>query len=170
MSLFLFERSISNDLPWNESKPIMNLAFWDKKLGVAIKAVFSEENYVPPTAIWACKHFTALNCVTILQAEISSIISRESYCMHKHNFGQTLKLQSDVVTLNIRSRSSKSNQFFSVPIQCIYASLVEIHPVVQKTEVRKGWFYSFYRIVTLIIRSRSPKSNQLFIVSQENNI
>ena len=25
--------------------------------------------------------------------------------MHKHNFGQTLKIQSAVVTLNIRSRS-----------------------------------------------------------------
>ena len=29
--------------------------------------------------------------------------------MHKHNFGRTLKLQSAVVTLDIRSRSSKSN-------------------------------------------------------------
>ena len=29
--------------------------------------------------------------------------------MHKHNFGQNLILQSAVVTLNIRSRSSKSN-------------------------------------------------------------
>ena len=29
--------------------------------------------------------------------------------MHKHNFGQTLKLPSSVVTLDIRSRSSKSN-------------------------------------------------------------
>ena len=28
--------------------------------------------------------------------------------MHKHNFGQTLKLQSAVVTVNIRSRSLKS--------------------------------------------------------------
>ena len=36
-----------------------------------------------------------------------SIISRES--MHKYNFGQTLKLQSAVVTVNIRSRSLKSN-------------------------------------------------------------
>ena len=29
--------------------------------------------------------------------------------MHKHNFGQTLKSQSAVVTVNIRSRSLKSN-------------------------------------------------------------
>ena len=29
--------------------------------------------------------------------------------MHKHNFGRTLKLENAVVTLDIRSRSSKSN-------------------------------------------------------------
>ena len=29
--------------------------------------------------------------------------------MNKHNFGRTLKLESAVVTLDIRSRSSKSN-------------------------------------------------------------
>ena len=29
--------------------------------------------------------------------------------MHKHNYGRTLKLQSAVVTLDIRSRSPKSN-------------------------------------------------------------
>ena len=33
--------------------------------------------------------------------------------MHKHNFGQTLKLQSAVVTVNIRSRPLKSNYFLS---------------------------------------------------------
>ena len=47
--------------------------------------------------------------------------------MNKHNFGQTLKLQSAVVTVNIRSRSLKSNSIFSVcrQITCIYASLVQ---------------------------------------------
>ena len=44
--------------------------------------------------------------------------------MHKHNFGQILNLQRAVVTLNIRSRSSKSNKLFSVSKQCIYASLM----------------------------------------------
>ena len=39
--------------------------------------------------------------------------------MHRHNFGQTLKLQSAVVTVNIRSRSLKSNDLFSVSKQCI---------------------------------------------------
>ena len=36
-----------------------------------------------------------------------SIISREN--MHNHNYGQTLKLKSVVVTVNIRSRSLKTN-------------------------------------------------------------
>ena len=47
--------------------------------------------------------------------------------MHKHNFGHTLKLQRAVVTLNIRSRSLKSNSLFSVSkqITCIYACLVQ---------------------------------------------
>ena len=47
--------------------------------------------------------------------------------MYKHNFGQTLKLQSDVVTVNIRPRSLKSYSLFSVSkqITCIYASLVQ---------------------------------------------
>ena len=45
---------------------------------------------------------------TIYKGWLKSInYSRES--MHKHNFGQNLKLQSAVVTLNIRLRASKSN-------------------------------------------------------------
>ena len=50
---------------------------------------------------------TVLYCVTMMQAESSSIISRES--MNRHNFGQTLNIQSAAVTLNIRSSSSKFN-------------------------------------------------------------
>ena len=47
--------------------------------------------------------------------------------MHKHNFGQNLKLQRDVVTVNIRPRSLKSYSLFSVSkqITCIYASFVQ---------------------------------------------
>ena len=52
-----------------------------------IKAMFSEEIYVPPTAIWDSKNaYCSLLC-----HNDPLIISRES--MHKHNFGQTLKLQ-----------------------------------------------------------------------------
>ena len=86
-----------------------------------IKAVFSEENYVPRTTIGVGKHtFCSLLC-----HNVPSIISRES--MHKHNFGQTLKLQSAVVTVNIRSKSLKSSSLFSVSkqITCICASLVQ---------------------------------------------
>ena len=35
--------------------------------------------------------------------------------MHKHNFGPTLKLQSAVVNVNIRSRSLKSKYVFLSP-------------------------------------------------------
>ena len=63
--------------------------------------------------------------------------------MHKHNFGQTLKLQSAVVTVNIRSRSLKSNQLFSVSKQCIYAKFGAENPLVQKTELRKAEFTVF---------------------------
>ena len=98
-----------------------------------IKAVFSEENYVLPTAIVGKHAYCSLLC-----HNAPSIISRES--MHKHNFGQTLKLQSAVFTVNIRSMSLKSYSLFSVSKQIsrIYASLVQKKPLVQKTELRKG--------------------------------
>ena len=65
---------------------------------IIIKAVFSEENYIPQTAIGAGKHaYCPLLC-----HNVPSIISRDN--MHKHNISQTLKLQSAVVTVNIRSR------------------------------------------------------------------
>ena len=62
---------------------------------------------------------------SLLIHNVASNISRES--MHKHNFGQTLKLQSAAVTVNIRSRLLKYNSLFSVSkqITCIYASLVQ---------------------------------------------
>ena len=42
---------------------------------------------------------TALYCVTKIQAEI-----HKQKSMHKHNFALTFKQQSNVVTMNIRSR------------------------------------------------------------------
>ena len=67
--------------------------------------------------------------------------------MHKHNFDQTLKVQSAVVTMNIRPRSLKSYSLFSVSkqITCIYASLVQNKPLVGKTELRKGGIYNFFK-------------------------
>ena len=74
-----------------------------------------------PTAIGVGKRaYCSLLC-----HNVPSIISRES--MHKHNFGQTLKFQSAVVTVNIRSKSLKSNSLLTVSkqIACIYASLMQ---------------------------------------------
>ena len=92
--------------------------------------MFLEEKYVPPIAIGVGKHaYCSLLCYNV-----QSIISRES--MHKQYFGKTLKLQSAVVSMSIRSRSFKSNLLFSVSkhISFIYASLVQNKFLVQKTE------------------------------------
>ena len=85
----------------------------------------------PQPKMESASFLAALYCLIMIQA-----VSRES--KHKHNFGQTLKLQSAVVTLNISSRSSKYNKLFSATKQCIYASLVEKTPLIQKTELIKG--------------------------------
>ena len=45
--------------------------------------------------------------------------------------------------LILRPMSSKSNQLVSVSKQCIYANLVNTDPLVQKTELINGRFYSF---------------------------
>ena len=42
-----------------------------------------------------------------------------------------------LVTLKMKSRSPKSNQLFPPSQPCIYASLVKIHPLVQKISHRK---------------------------------
>ena len=83
-------------------------------------------------------------------------------------------LESAVVTLKISSRSSKSNELFSVSKRCSYASLVEKALLVQKKQLRKGWIYNFKdddleNEVTLKVMSRSPKSYQLFILPQLYN-
>ena len=43
----------------------------------------------------------------------------------------------ELVTLKMRPRSLKSNQLFPPSQSCIYASLVKIHPLVQKISRRK---------------------------------
>ena len=74
---------------------------------------------------------------------------------------------SSVVTLKIRSRSPKSNQFFPPSLWCICASLVKFQPlVIVCTQmfycINKAHFFSIYNEVTLKIRSRSPDSNHFF--------
>ena len=115
-------------------------------LTVYKKQCFQRKTMPPSTANWVGKHaytsFNRLIFVTLIQyienSWNSSIFLWD--CMRKHNFGQNLKLQSVVVILNIRPRSPKSILFVSDSNQCIYATLVEIHSLVQKIELKKGWF------------------------------
>ena len=67
-----------------------------------------------------------------------------------------------MVTLKIRSRSPKYIQLFPPSKQCIYASLVKIHPQVQKIRQRNLISDISKCRCDLKIRPRSPKSNQLF--------
>ena len=60
----------------------------------------------PKLQIESASMLTALYCVTMIQAGIHQLFQES---IHKNNFGQTLKIRSAAVTLNIRSRSSKSN-------------------------------------------------------------
>ena len=100
------------------------------------------------TTNWVGKHaltniiISSLLCHsdTMYKEWLKSFNYFKGLSMHKHYYGQNLKLKSAVVTLSIRSKSSKSNCLFSVSKQCIYANLVEIHPMVKKTEIRKCWF------------------------------
>ena len=85
-------------------------------------------------------------------------------------FWSKYDIQSVGVTLKIKSRSPKSNHFFSMSKWCFCASLVKIHQFVQEIECREGSFYRLYSVVTLIIRSMSPKSKQIFKQSQHYNM
>ena len=73
-----------------------------------IKAVFSEENYVPQTASCVGKH-AHLNhdrLFIVSQLYRLKLINNFKGDHAKHNLGQILKLKSAVVTLNIRSKSN----------------------------------------------------------------
>ena len=121
-----------------------------KKNLIILKAVFSEENYVPQTANWVGTHaYCSLLCHNDTGWN-QSIIWRES--MHKHNFGQTLKIQSAVVTLNIRSRSLISNSLFlSANIVSMQVWCRKIH-LFRRQSSGNGWFTVFLRMVTIIMR------------------
>ena len=72
-------------------------------------------------------------------------------------------LQSVGATLKFTSRSSKSNQLFSFSQQYIYACLVKIYPLNQKTTHGNP-------ILHISFRPKTPKSNQLFASSQQCTI
>ena len=72
-----------------------------------------------------------------------------------------------MMTLKILSRSPKFYQLFPFSQHCIYASLVKLHPLIQKImqgnpilDISKGG-------VTLKIRSRSPQFDLLFPYFQQ---
>ena len=122
------------------------------------KAVFSEENFVPKLQFESVNMLTALYCVTM----IHQLLLWES--MHRH-FGQTLKSQCAVVTVNIRSRSLKSNEFFSVSKQCISTQVWCRKTHWFRRQSSEKFDFTVLKIMTEI-RSRSPKSYELFIMSQ----
>ena len=76
------------------------------------------------------------------------------------------------VTLKIRSRSPKSNQFFASFLWCICASSFKFKLLVKEVlctqtlyfinKASLGSFLGIYNVVTLKISSRSPKSNHVF--------
>ena len=87
--------------------------------------------------------------------------------IQKPYFGQNLTFQSAPVTLKIRSRSPKSNGLFPSSQQCIYASLVKTHQLVQKITHGNHILDTSKHRCDLEIRSRSPKFNQLFPSSKQ---
>ena len=69
-----------------------------------------------------------------------------------------------MVTLRIMSRSSKSNQLFPPFQQCIYASMVNIHLLVQN-KVHKTLFWTFQSAsVTLKIKKSMILFGLLFYI------
>ena len=87
--------SLDNLITCKLSNPLLIILWIHVPYVRKIKAAFSEKNFVPQPQFESASMLTALD---------PSIISRES--MHKNKFGQTLKLQSAVVTVNISSRSN----------------------------------------------------------------
>ena len=72
------------------------------------------------------------------------------------------------MTLKIKSRSPKSNQFFFMSQKYSCASLVKIHPFLHEIGCRQAIFLNnLSPCVTLKMGSRSPKSNQFFSMSQQ---
>ena len=87
--------------------------------------------------------------------------------MHKHNFGQTLKIQSAVVTLNILGQCHQNliNSFLSANNVSMQVWCRKIHWFRRQSSEKADFTYHDNE-VTLKTRSKSPKSYQLFILPQ----
>ena len=94
----------------------------------------------------------SINCVFLSSVSSSTIIC----------------VLNATVTLNIRSRSPKSNQLLTLSQQYRHANLVTFQPMVYNMQTSTDWlkFSNINPTVTLKIRSRSPKPNQRFILPQ----
>ena len=88
--------------------------------------------------------------------------------MHKHNFGQTLKLQSAVATIDIRSRSSIHSFLTPSMFLCKFGgeNPTGSEARAQKRLILLGGGGGGLRMITLKTRSVSLKSCQLFILRQ----
>ena len=83
--------------------------------------------------------------------------------IHSRDFSNNLSL---TVTLKMESRSSKSNQFFSMSQEYRCTSLVKIHLLIQEIGCIQPLSNNLSPPVTLEMGSNSPKSNQFFYMSQ----
>ena len=117
-----------------------------------------------PPSVWCI-------CASLVKFQplVKEIVCTQTfYCMNKAHFLSIC----NIVTLKIRSRSSKSNHFFPPSWWCMCASLVKSQPLVKEIVrsqtfycINKAHFLSIYNVVTLKIRSRSQKSNHFFSLS-----
>ena len=73
---------------------------------------------------------------------------------------------SPPVTLKMRSRTPKSNQFFYMSQHCRCASLVKIYSFLQEIGCGQAIFQQSKPDCDLENGVKSPKSNQLFYMSQ----
>ena len=90
--------------------------------------------------------------------------------MRRHNLRQTLNIQSAVVTLNIRSRASKANNFcLQTMNQCKFGvgKFTCSEDRAQKRNILQFFMESDHdNVMTLKTRLKSPISYQLFILPQ----
>ena len=85
-------------------------------------------------------------------------------------FCSKFDIQSASVTLKMRSRSTKSNHFFSHVPMVFLSKFVQNPPFVSEDRVQTRLIFSLYSVVILKIMLTSSKSNQVFKLSQQYSI
>ena len=83
-------------------------------------------------------HQNLINSEPLPNNALVQVWSKSIHLFRRYRVGKPNLISfHGLVTLKMRSRSPKSNQLFLPSQLCIYASLVKIHPVVQKISRRK---------------------------------